>query len=118
MVKIYDRYLRLKSIDSETLYLFKSGMFYIFLDEDAKRISKLTLLKLTKYNNDIVKCGFPDNSLDRYMELFNNLGLNVRLIKENNLELDKLLDYIRKLDMSKVSDKECNDLLLKLKSLL
>ena len=118
MVKIYDRYLRLKSIDSETLYLFKSGLFYIFLDEDAKSVSKLTLLKLTKYNNDIVKCGFPDNSLDRYLELFNNLGLRVRVIKENTLELDKLLDYIRKLDMSKVSNKECNVLLVRLKNLL
>lgn len=118
MSRIYDKYLRLKSIDDNCMYLFKSGLFYIFLDDDAKRVSKLTLLKLTKYNNDIVKCGFPDNSIDKYLELFNNLGLRVRVIKENSLELDKLLNYIRELDVSKISDKECNNLLLKLKNLL
>ena len=40
MSKLFDVYKRLKKEDSETLYLFKSGIFYIFLDEDAKTINK------------------------------------------------------------------------------
>ena len=46
-MKLYDKYKYLKKIDSNKNYLFKSGNFYIFLDEDAKVISSVTTLKLT-----------------------------------------------------------------------
>lgn len=44
------------------------GAFYVFLDEDAKEISKQISLKLTKLNDDIVKCGFSINSLEKYIK--------------------------------------------------
>ena len=77
MSKLFDVYKRLKKEDSETLYLFKSGIFYIFLDEDAKTINKFYNLKLTYLNAEIVKCGFPLNSLQKYLYLFNNFPYKI-----------------------------------------
>lgn len=60
MSKIYDKYLKLKSSNDyqeNTVYLFKSGIFFIFIEEDAKTMSQLLNLKLGKLNENIVKCG-------------------------------------------------------------
>ena len=46
MSKLFDIYKNLKQEDSKTLFLFKSGIFYIFLDEDAKIINNLLDLNL------------------------------------------------------------------------
>ncbi len=59
MSKLYKTYLILKNQDKNTLYLFKSGIFYIFLDENAKIISNILNLKLTNLSPTVVKCGFP-----------------------------------------------------------
>lgn len=58
MSKLYEKYKNLKSENATKLYLFKSGIFYIFLDEDAIKMSNLLNLKLTNLNETIVKCGF------------------------------------------------------------
>ena len=79
MSKLYNEYIRKKKEDNNKYYLFKSGMFYIFLDEDAKQINKINPLNITNLNNDIVKCGFPSNSLDKYLNIFSNLGLDMEL---------------------------------------
>ena len=80
MSKLFDMYTSLKKQDSKTLYLFKVGLFYNFLNTDAITISRLTHLKVTNLSPSIVKCGFPTNSLDKYLNLFNSLNLNVKLI--------------------------------------
>lgn len=77
MSKIYDNYLKLKKSNSNKYYLFKSGSFYIFIDEDAKKISEITTLKPTNLTNDIVKCGFPKSALDKYMSIFKNLNIDI-----------------------------------------
>ena len=78
--KIYIKYLELKRKDNDKYYLFRSGNFYIFIADDAKKISDLTTLKLTNLSKDVVKCGFPLASLDKYLNLFKNLNLDVFLI--------------------------------------
>ena len=35
------KYMEKKRLDKETYYLFKTGNFYIFIDEDAKKISEV-----------------------------------------------------------------------------
>ena len=65
MSRLYDVYLKEKEKNNDLYYLFECGKFYIFLDNDAKKISSITTLKLTNLNKDIVKCGFPINSLDK-----------------------------------------------------
>lgn len=59
MSKLIKMYKNLKTQNSEKIYLFKSGIFYIFLDEDAREMSKALDFKLTNLNDEFVKCGFP-----------------------------------------------------------
>lgn len=46
MGKILEKYNLLKSNNSNKIYMFQSGLFYIFVDEDAKYISSVLNLKL------------------------------------------------------------------------
>lgn len=78
MSKLYSKYKVLKqnSKDSSNkLYLFKSGIFLLFLDDDAKIASSLLSLKLGKLNDDILKCGFPTTSLQKYSNLLKRYRL-------------------------------------------
>ncbi len=78
MSKLYEKYKILKSQNNSKLYLFKSGIFYIFLDDDAVKMSKLLNLKLVNLNQEILKCGFPVKTSEKYLNL----------IKLNNYEVD------------------------------
>ena len=74
---MYKKYLELKKENDSKLYLFKVGLFYIFLAEDAIKISKITTLKLINHTKDIVKCGFPENSLNKYCYIVAPLTVKV-----------------------------------------
>ena len=80
MSKLYQTYAALKMQDSSQLYLFKSGIFYIFLDEDAKFISSKFNLKLTSLNSMIVKCGFPTSQIEKYTNLFNIANISFKIV--------------------------------------
>lgn len=83
MSKLFDYYAMLKSTNSDAsnvLYLFKSGIFFICIDEDAKKASSLLNLKLTNLNNHVVKCGFPINSLYHYSNLLKLANYEFKII--------------------------------------
>ena len=80
MSKIYKYYLELKEKDKDTMYLFKSGMFHIFVGEDADRINHYVVLKKTDLTSQVKKCGFPDISHDDYMKVFENHRLKIKEI--------------------------------------
>ena len=80
-MKLLDKYNLLKESNNSKVFLFKSGNFYIFLSEDAKYISNITTLKLTSFGNTI-KCGFPVQSLDKYLLVFKNIGVDIELIEK------------------------------------
>lgn len=105
MSKLVGMYRRLKEQDSETLYLFKSGIFYIFLDKDALKINELLSLKLTHLNNDVLKCGFPSSSIDKYYIKFKENNVNVKIIENNivfsELEFFKEKKYLQLIEMIK-----------------
>ena len=64
MSKLYDKYKDLKQSSENSfkkLYLFKSGIFFIFLDDDAKIASSLLSLKLGMLNDTVCKCRFSYN---------------------------------------------------------
>lgn len=108
MSKLYLEYLKRKKQNNNKYYLFKTGLFYIFIDEDAKAISKITPLNITNLNTNIVKCGFPSNSLDKYLEIFKNLGLNIEIVneltKENKEDVyNKIINRIKKIDIEKLT---------------
>ena len=93
MSKLFEIYKNLKQNDNETLYLFKSGIFYIFLDNDAKIINKILDLKLTNLNDKIVKCGFPSNSLKKYLKLLSMTKYKIKIIDTTNTTSYTISDY-------------------------
>lgn len=113
MSKLYRRYNELKSTNDNQLYLFKSGMFFVFLDNDAKLISNELNLKLTKLNDNIVKCGFPINSFEKYSNLLKERGFEFSIIDENssivtstsnylsNIEIVNMINKIKNMDINK-----------------
>lgn len=96
MSKLYNQYLFLKSTETNsenTLFLFKSGIFFIFLDNDAKIASKLFNLKLTCFVDDIVKCGFPTSSLNKYLNLTKQTPYTINIIDQNANQKYSITDY-------------------------
>ena len=88
MSKLANLYKILKNKDSSILYLLKSGIFYIALDEDALTLSDLFNFKLTDLNKNIIKCGFPTSRISYYSNLLslNNIKFQViESIDENDL---------------------------------
>lgn len=86
MSKIYNKYLELKRENSDKLYLFHSGKFYIFIADDVDRINQYVVLKKTKFTKEVNKCGFPDNCYDDYMRVFHNHKLDIETIETSDID--------------------------------
>ena len=108
MSKLFTMYQNLKSENSSDLYLFKSGMFYIFLDDDARKINELLGLKLTNLNSSVQKCGFPQNSPNKYLKLLNYLPNSIKIIDGSSMTKYNVSEYIL--------DQNCFNILSKLSS--
>ena len=59
MSKLMKQYNELKKEDASSIYLFRVGIFYNIINEDAKIINEKLGLKLTDFGHNISKCGFP-----------------------------------------------------------
>ena len=126
MSKLYNQYVMLKINNPGKYFLFKSGLFFIFLDEDAKLMSKVLNLKLGALNADIVKCGFPQNSLDKYMQILNNLNYDVEIVNTqdnsvqnytkytDNYKLEDIMEEIINTEIDKLSISQAYDFLYKI----
>lgn len=131
--KLFYQYLKLKKENNNKLYLFKSGIFYIALEDDAKTLSKLFNFKIINLNENVIKCGFPLKRLEYYTNMLKQNNLNFEIINNNftevenssnylnNDNLKRLINYIAKLDMNEISFKESfnilNDLNLTLRKI-
>ena len=93
MSKLYNTYLELKKKDKETIYLFKSGIFFISLDNDAYILSKLFHFKITNLTDTVVKCGFPCSSFNKYSHLFQLHHLSIKIIELENNALYSFNEY-------------------------
>lgn len=126
MSKLLDKYNNLKNNNSDILYLFKNGAFYIALQDDAYLLSNLFNLKITKLNDIANKCGFPCSSFDKYYIKLNNLGQKFKIIENNaiytsenylnNQKVQILINEIKTLDISAMSVSEAFKFLETLKS--
>ncbi len=99
MSRLYERYLLLKKQNPSILYLFKSGIFYIFLDEDAKKMSSILQLKLTNLNESVLKCGFPVNNLSKYSVLIQTAGYEVHIVDSVTEATHSTTEYILNSDI-------------------
>ena len=121
-----NQYVFLKMNNPNKYFVFKSGIFYIFLDEDAKLMSKILGLKLGALNADIVKCGFPEKSLDKYMSILNDFNYDVEIVNNpkpssinyknyfDNSKLNGLINDFLNIDIDSLSISESYNLLHKL----
>lgn len=126
MSKLYNSYLELKEKDSNFIYLFKNGAFFIALDEDAKKLSAIFSFKLSNFTPSVVKCGFPCSSFEKYSKLFRSCNLNIKIIDPNqntsylikdyiqNENIANLLNSIKLLDINNLSVLEAYNFLEKL----
>lgn len=115
MSKLYNKYLSLKQLDNSKMYIFKSGIFYLFLAEDAVYISKKLGLKLIKLNETVQKCGFPASNLSKYIKIFEASNIPYQIVDENlnsvnlqkeyieNTEIISVIESIKKLNIDKLS---------------
>ena len=117
MSKLYLEYLKKKNKDKEKYYLFKSGIFYIFIEDDAYRINKYIDLKITKLNDEVVKCGFPIKNIDKYMALFKDNNLDIEIV-DNSDKIKDVIKYINKIDINSINGIEAINILNNIKEKL
>lgn len=122
MSKLLNQYKDLKKQDASSIYLFRVGIFYNILNEDAKIINEKLGLKITDMGPSIFKCGFPISQLDKYIILLKNLKIKYKIIDNlpnsnintymNNIEIKKILNKIVELDMNNTTFQQAFNILL------
>lgn len=121
MSKLYQKYEKLKENNEDLIYLFLCGNFYIALDSDAIILNELFGMKLTKFSNICDKCGFPKNSLEKYINMFEEKNVKYRLI-ENDLndkdKLDKMYNMLKDINIENLSNEDLKDIILIIKNLI
>lgn len=121
MSKLYQKYEKLKENNEDLIYLFLCGNFYIALDSDAIVLNELFGMKLTKFSNLCDKCGFPKNSLEKYINVFEEKNVKYRLI-ENDLndkdKLDKIYNMLKDINIENLSNEDLKDIILIIKNLI
>lgn len=129
MSKLIKKLEELKKHDASSIYIFRVGIFYNILNEDAKILNEKLGLKLTSLSPEIVKCGFPISSLDKYTKKLDELQLKYKVIDDlpnntniedyaNNIEVKKILNKIKNLDMNNTTFQQAFNILLDLTSYL
>ena len=93
MSKLYSKYIQLKKQNPNIVYLFKSGIFYLALDEDATKLSESLKLSLGKLNEDVVKVGFPVSSRERYVRLLEVLSIPFQFVDDTYGVIENYSDY-------------------------
>lgn len=126
MSKLMKQYNELKKEDASSIYLFRVGIFYNILNEDAKLINEKLGLKITDLGPSIFKCGFPVSQLDKYIILLNNLKIKYKVIDNlpnsnvndymKNIEIKKILNKITDLDMNNTTFQQSFNILLDLQN--
>lgn len=112
MSKLLKKYNELKKKDSKKIYLFKNGIFYNFLNEDARRISRELNLKLTDLGPEIVKCGFPVAQLEKYTNLLNQKKIHFELVQassESQITSKNIIKQINNIDLKNTTPKQAFD---------
>lgn len=115
MSKLYSKYLEQKALNPNELYLFKSGIFYMALNEDANRLSDALSLKVTNITDKLYKCCFPVSKSNYYFKTLESLSINYKIIDpsqnvvlnyaeyKDNERFNGIITNLLKLDLNKTS---------------
>lgn len=121
--KLYNKFLELKASNYDKLYLFKSGIFYIALNEDATKLAEIFNFKITNLNDNVTKCGFPEKRIEYYSSLLEKLNIDFEIIdsactKANaSCDISDFQDVVDKLihiDFDNITFRQAFDTLYKL----
>ncbi len=123
MSKLYSKYIELKNNNSNSLYLFKSGIFFIALQDDARLLSEELNLRLTNLNEDVIKCGFPISREEHYIRLLQAKEIEFQIIDNtygviqnysdymNNTKLKEVIHKILDINFDEITFKEAYEIL-------
>lgn len=129
MSKLIKNLKELKKLDASSIYIFRVGIFYNILNEDAKIVHEKLGLKLTSLSPEIIKCGFPISSLDKYTKKLDELQIQYKVIDDlpnnsnvtdysNNIEIKKILNKITEIDMNNTTFQQSFNILLDIQNKL
>lgn len=122
MSKLQNQYENLKKKDENKIYIFKVGIFYNILNEDAKTVSKAIGLKLTDLGPNLIKCGFPVSNLEKYTNLLKSKNLDYEVISAStsseSTNATSIIQKIKKLDMNNTTYKQAFDFLYNIQNKL
>lgn len=130
MSNLYENYKNLKSQNSNRVYLFKNGIFYIAIDSDALILQEKLNIKTTTFNEQILKCGFPINSLNMYLTKLASANVDFKFIDNkydtvlspdvylNDTRVQKTIDTIKNLDIESLTPKIAYKTLIELQDIL
>lgn len=116
MSKLLNKYNELKNNDPNKVYIFKIGIFYNILNEDARKVSNAIGLKLTDLGPNIIKCGFPISQIDKYTLLLKNNNITFEIINppassNQNTSYNHIIRTIENIDLNNTTCKEAFDIL-------
>lgn len=116
MSKLLKQYEELKKKDPNKIYVFKVGIFYNILNEDARLVSKEIGLKITDLSPEIIKCGFPVATLEKYTNLLKERDIKFEVISNQtssnqNTSYAKIIQKIQNIDLDNTTCKEAFDIL-------
>ena len=83
-----NRYEYYKIKYKEYIILIKSGNFYFALQQDAIVLNDIFKYKLNISNN-IIKVGFPINTLNKILKTLDNININYIVLDKNILHINK-----------------------------
>lgn len=130
MSKLYSKYLELKKNDENTIYLFKSGIFFLALDKDATTLAEELNLKVTNLSPEVIKCGFPVSRQEHYFRILEAKNIPFTIIDDtygivenysdymNNEKLKKVIGEIININFDNITFKEAYEILLSTSNLL
>lgn len=118
MSKLQKLYDELKKKDKNPIYIFKVGIFYNILNEDAKVVNNAIGLKLTDLGPNIVKCGFPVSNLEKYTNLLKSKKIEFKVINtltssnnQNTSSYGSIIKQIQNINLDNTTCKEAFDIL-------
>lgn len=116
MSKLQKQYEELKKKDPDKIYIFRVGIFYNILNEDARLVSKEIGLKLTDLSPEIIKCGFPVATLEKYTNLLTEHNIQFEVVpnltpSNQNVSYEHIIKKIQNIDLNNTTCKEAFDIL-------